>query len=688
MARPTMRRPSFIFLAFLIAVTLSPSASAQETTEPAVRLTLLSQTPWNSSYDLEHGREVLLRFRAENVGSTTIGELSIGVALYGRVISRSAFQAALTTDPPLVIADAESFPREGVLVPGATREFEVTFPLDSGLDPDDSGVYPLKIELRSGFTSLAALRSAVVFLVRGPEVPLALSWTFVLQEPIALGPGGRFMSPALEASLAPEGRLAMQIRSLLGLTLDASGPAVDLAVAPTLLLQLERMSQGYEVVTVEGDRRVQPGEGGSALARQALDDLRSIAAAPTVRVSALPFASPEVPSLLSAGLGRDVQTQIDRGREVVADLLETAPVTTVFRPPGAALDEQTLRALPEQGISTLVAGPSTVSPSPEPLGFAGPATAELGADGRLVAIVPEPAIMARLQSAAAIADPVLTAQVTLAELATIWQEQPGVERGVALVISEDLLQPPPFYGAFIRGVTAAPWLDPMHAGEFTLRFPPASVSELTAPLPRRFGSTYVGELRQVRRRLEIYRSMLAEPSTRPEEYDRMLLLAESRQYLSDPAAGLAFIAAVRDSVGAVLGGITVEAVEEITLASSTGAGIPVTVHNGADEALQVTVRLESQHLLNAPSQDLRLAAGASQTVTFRVDTRSTGRFTVKVQVSAPEGSCPEQRCILAELPLNVRSTVYNRIALAVTIAAAVVLLALWARRLLPRRTSS
>jgi hypothetical protein len=35
----------------------------------------------------------------------------------------------------------------------------------------------------------------------------------------------------------------------------------------------------------------------------------------------------------------------------------------------------------------------------------------------------------------------------------------------------------------------------------------------------------------------------------------------------------------------------------------------------------------------------------------------------------------------------VRSTVYNRIALLITIAAAFVLLGLWARRFLPRRTS-
>jgi hypothetical protein len=298
-----------------------------------------------------------------------------------------------------------------------------------------------------------------------------------------------------------------------------------------------------------------------------------------------------------------------------------------------------------------------------------------------VAIVPEPGIMTLLQSPTSLADPVLAAQIALGELAAIWQEQPGVERGVALVLSEDLAQSPPFYGAVARAIASAPWVSPMHAGDFALRYPPAETSALAAPAPRRFPTTYVAELRQARRRVEILRSMLVEPSPLPEEYDTMLLLAESRQYLTDPVGGLAFITSVRDAVGAVFEAITVDSVDEITLTSSTGSGIPVTVGNTADEALRVTVQLISQSLVGEPSIDLELAPGASQTVTFEVEAQRTGRFTVAIRALTPGGR------ILDEEPLTVRSTVYNRIALVITIAAALVLLALWARRLLPRRTS-
>jgi hypothetical protein len=675
-----MRRLLF-FLSLLGVLALpGPPASAQDT--DVARLTLLSQTPWNSTFDPENGRELVLRFRAENLGATALDELSIGVTLYGRASSRTAFEQSLETDPALAL-DVETRTREGVLEPGEPRDFEITFLLDSaGIDPDESGVYPLKIDLRSRSISIAAIRTPVVFLVRPPQEPLRLSWTFVLHHPIEFGPDGVFTSPALETALGPGGRLAAQIRALVVLATLPPQPAVDVAVSPVLLRQLEMMRDGYEVLDADEMREVAADEGGAALAEQALRDLReTIAQAPNVRVSALPFSAPELPSLVAEGLSRDLSVQLERGREVVAESLDTTPVSGILRPPGAALDDATLHELSAAGVSTLVVGPSTVEPSPQPLGFAGPPTAALGDEGTLRAVVPDPAVAALLQSAITGTDPVRAAQVVLGDLASIWQEQPGVLRGIALVVSEDFFLPPSFFVPFARAVANAPWLTTMHAGEFASAFPPDELSLLTAALPRRFSSDYVDELRQARRRVSTYRSMLVDPSEEPDRLETMLLFAESRQYLSNPSEGLAFITGVRASVGAVFDAITVDSASVITLTSSTGSGVPVSVHNGAEESIRVTVRLESQFLGGSPSFDLELRPGDTQTVTFRVDARQTGRFTVNLQVLAPgEGM------IIDEQTLEVRSTAYNRIALTITIAAALVLLALWARRFLPRRT--
>jgi hypothetical protein len=685
MGRPTMRRlvsPLLALLALLAfplgtvsAQTPSPSPSAAPS---AVRLTLLSQTAWNTPSQ----RELIVRVRAENLTDAPIGELSIGATLYGRVISRSTYEASLVADPAVAI-DAYPFPRDGALEPGVPRDFEIAFTLDSpGIDPDDSGVYPFKVDVRSGSVSLAAIRTPVVFLVRTPELPLVVSWTFVLDFPVTFGPDEVFESDALAIALAPGGRLAAQINSLLRLSTDSRLPAVDVAISPVLLTQLGRMRDGYEVATEDGGvREVPEGEAGALLAGQALASLRSIAAAPSVRVSALPFSMPELPSLLSGGLSRDFDDQLGLGTAVVADMLQTTPVPGLLRPPGAVLDDETLQALGERGLTTLVGGPTTIVPPPQPLGFVGPPTAAIGEDGRLVAIVPEPAATA-LVDATVQADPILAAQVLLGELATIWQEQPGVERGVALVLSEDLLAPSAFYGAFARGVADAPWLDTMHGLEFRAAFPPPSPTSLAPSTTRVFPTTYVGELKRARRRVDTYRSMLVGPSDEPDRLDRMLLLAEARQFLADPSGGLAFITSVHDTVDTIFNAITVSSADVITLTSSTGSGIPVTVSNGADVAVRVTVRLaESPYLRGSPSVDLELGAGDSQTITFRVDAQRTGRFSVSLQVVAPDGRIIEKK------DLVVRSTVYNRIALLITVAAAVVLLGLWARRFLPRRTS-
>ncbi|MBN2847900.1 MAG: hypothetical protein JXP72_05545, partial [Coriobacteriia bacterium] len=65
MTRPAMRKLVLFLSLLLLGVVLDmPVVAAQQTT--SIRLTLLSQTPWNSSYE-EDGRELLIRFRADNL---------------------------------------------------------------------------------------------------------------------------------------------------------------------------------------------------------------------------------------------------------------------------------------------------------------------------------------------------------------------------------------------------------------------------------------------------------------------------------------------------------------------------------------------------------------------------------------------------------------------------------------------
>jgi hypothetical protein len=526
---------------------------------------------------------------------------------------------------------------------------------------------------------LAALRTPVIYLVREPEIPLGLSWTFVLSHPITFEPDGTFSDPSLEVSLGPGGRLNGEIRSLLEVAADPTAPQVDVAIAPVLLTQLGRMVDGYRVAEDGGDRQVARGEGGSALAKQALDDIRTVVAAPNVEVTALPFSAPEIPSLSGGGLGRDVVVQLQHGRDVTSTLVGAQIPETILRPPGAALDDTTLRGLAGDGIRTLIVDPTTVELPEQPLGFAGPPTTTLG-EGSLAAVVPEPASDALLGSVVG-EDPVRAAQVLLGELATIWQEQPGETRGVAMVFGEDAPLPGPFFPPMVRGVATAPWLAPTAVGGFVATFPPTGGSILVSPSFRRFPIAYVASLKQARRRIETLRSMLPDGSLEPARLETMLLLAEARQFLTSTTDGLAFIDAARESVRATVDDLALDTVPSVTLTSDSG-GIPVTVTNQGPHSLRFSVQLVSTRIREEPATPVELAPGETETFRLRASLRSTGRFPVHVLMVSPSGR------MIGEATLVVRSTAYNRIALLITIGAALVLLLVWARRFAPGRPRS
>jgi len=653
-------------------------------------MVLLAQTPWAGPPTAGEGATtqgppevptIDLRFRATNLGGTTLEDLTIGVTLYGRVLSRTAYEQSLVADPvPAVVIEAETLAREGTIEPGQGRSFEVSLPLDApGIDPASSGIYPLKVDLRSGGVPLAAIRTPVINLVREPEQPLALSWTFVLHEPIAFRPDGVFTTTALEDALQPRGRLTGQLEALDDVASSGSTP-VDVAISPVLVTQLTRMRDGYVVHTPDGTQEVSADEGGAAAAAGALATLRRIAASPAIALSALPFSAPQIPSIISGGLARDLDVQLLRGREVVSAALGAAPDPAVLRPPGGALDDAAVDALAARGIRILALDPGSVESPLEPLGFAPPPVTALRENADVAALLPDPAVSTLITSPLVGEDPVLGAQVALGELAAIWQELPGQARGLTLVFPETLELPGAFYGRFIQNTAAAPWLRPVTAADLVAAFPPDDPNTLALPTPRSFGFLYVEELKQTRRRVDVYRSMIVEDSLEPERLETQLMLAESGDFLDDTSAGFAFVQAASDEIDAAFQAVRPEAGPVVTLTSRSGSTIPVRVTNEADEAFQVSIALVSQYLEGAPHEDLVLGPGEAQELTFEVDLKATGRFPVLVQVVAPIGR------VVNESEFVVRSTAYSRIALIITIAAGAVLLLLWARRFLPRRT--
>ena len=677
-----MRRSLALALAAVFCLPLAAApvdrANAQE--EPPVRATLLEQTPdWNDRTD----PDVTLRILVENTGEDTFEDLRIGITLWSPAVSRTAFEQSLSGDPPGgSVLLGQTRPREGSLTPGETREFDVPVDLPLGqLSSTQSFVYPLTIDVRSHFASLASIRTAVVYLVRRPALPLAFSWTFVVHAQLAVRADGVFESPAFETAISPGGRLAGQISALSHLV--GSGVGVNVVVSPLVVYQLLEMQDGYRVLDGGAVRSVEAGRDGSAVAAETIDRLREIAGAPNVELSALPYAEPLLPSLASGDLARDLGLQIQLGRDLVSSALQSTPSTTVFRPPRSALDDASLDELPASGISTLLLDPGAVDVAQDVQGFAPAPLVSLAAqNASLEGVVADPAVQDMLLSGTAEEDPVLAAHAILVDLAEIWLQAPGDERALAIALGDETPAPGAFYPPLVRALSTAPWLAKTKASHLVedRELRPTTVSGLV-PSPSAFSFAYVEGLRQARRRVASLRSMLVRPSDVPTRLDRLLLLAESQRFVGDEAPGTALVDAVDRTVTSVFGSIRPQVDQPITLTSSAVRDVPIAVRNAADVPLRVTIRIFGQHLASAVERTRTLPPESTQTIPMDLQLHTTGRFTVRVQVLTPSGRPIGGRNLI------VRSTAYNRIALWITLGAALLAMLVWARRFLPRRTT-
>src|SRR6187200_3144604 len=276
-------------LSLLSVAVAVPAARAQDAT---VLLTLQWQTPFGTRQE----PLVDITVAATNTGDIALEDLSIGLVLGTAARTRGDEQRAMSTDTVLTPLFPDVRPQEGTLEPGRTRSFEASIDLAAaGVSQIESLIYPLSVDLRSGDTVVAELRTPVLFFFQTPLHPLSFAWMVELAPPITFGPDGSFTDDSIEREVAPGGRIAAQVAMLHALA--TAGTPVNVALSPVLITTLERMGGGYRI----GDRLVPQGEGGSADAQRLMASLRDSLGAPTADVFVYPFSAPQLPAILRSG---------------------------------------------------------------------------------------------------------------------------------------------------------------------------------------------------------------------------------------------------------------------------------------------------------------------------------------------------------------------------------------------------
>ena len=650
----------------------TPRAFGQE---PAnVTMQLLSQSNWNGP-----GRPLALAIRTTNTSDQVMEGLSVVLSIHSPARSRSVYELSLRADATSLLS-ASLFPQRGVLDPGQTRTFRLRQSLGELASRQEDAVYPLKVQLLSGDTPVGELRTPMIFLNERPRFPLRLAWTWVLSAPLQYRPDGTFVSTALEQEVAPGGRLFTLARALRSLRRTS----VDVAVSPVLADQLAKMSSGYRVLVPTGTRVVREGSSGAAGAAGVLRTLSRVARRRTTELIALPYGDAVVPAMLQAGLDGQVEAAVAEGRSVVESVLGAPPRKSVFRPPLSLIDEAALGRLSDLGVETVVLDANAV-PRSSDLKFTPPGLVTLSAStGQVQAIVPDPQVMSlALQYAR---DPTLAAHAALGDLAATWLEFPGrPRRGAAVLFPERTSLDPRFLRAFAGLVASSPWLRPTQASLF------ASVvddgEEIPVPTPRLAAPdpAYLARLFAVQRSLGRFETAAGDARRLIDQLDDRLLLAATTASAGSTGMGLQLLDSVQATIRRTYDGVEVS--EGVVTLTSRQGFIPVTLRNNSGVPLRVRVKLVADLSVAFVSGNSRqiLLPQAERTLTFAVRAKTTGRFPVRVQVRTPGPDGTAETITQSEVV--VRSTVYNRLALFLTIGAGLFLLAWWGRRFLRRARS-
>jgi hypothetical protein len=657
-----------------VILLLAPTPSSAQGGE--VTLRLIRQSFFGTPED-----PLKVRVEATNSTDDPLADLAVAVTIYPDTDSRSEYAQALTFDAPFPLVSVAE-PVDGGIEAGETRALplvELAFPTGS---LSGNTLLPVKVELTSAGGQVAVLRTAVVFIVDEPQLPLNVNLTVVLDAPLRMQPDGSFVDGALAREIAPDGRLDVALAAL-------EGPPfpMTLVVSPLLLEQVARMSRGYRLQEGTSMVAVTPEDAPAQAAADFLERLRSVAQRPDTELVALPYASPSVPALVRPQLGQDLRAQVSRGRTTLTQILGVGADEGLFRPPGGLLSAPAVQQLALAGVDTLLLEDDSVEPLLG-LAFTPPPTGLLpaGPERALEAVVPEPGLAQR--AAELPDDPRLRAQVLIGELAAIYFEFPGVDRGVSLVIDGARPAEPLFLSTLVRALTALPdrisWLRPATA---TRLLATAGTGPDTAP-PRRqlvphegrsFSPTFLAEMAETQALLQQFAGVVGEDAPIVHQLRGLRFIAESRWLLPNEEQAQAFLEAARRAVHREFGKVQAPPPTSVTLTTQGGV-IPVTIHKQTDYDMRVALVLRSPRLdvIGGPVREVTLTR-PDQLFTFQVRAQTTGRFPVDVLVQTPGGAG------IATSRIVVRSTAYNKVALFVMIAAALFLVAWWGRRFLPRR---
>lgn len=653
-----------------------PTAGPDRKDPLPVSVELTEITPAVSTGD----EPIQIKARLTNNGAEPITDPWIRLQRHQRVSSRGALQALDDKQPSYTSALSQETDLDLTLAPGSTSTVELSIPRTSLLIYD-SGAYPILLnvqgsidgfEERVGQAAFTLPRSAVT-----PAPPVTVSWVLpLIDRPHRFENSDLFLDDALTEVISGGGRLENLLSAA---ETYAATTDLTLVVDPDLVGSLVAMADGYQVATDAGHV-----EGSGAQAAAAfLERLRDVA--DTTPVIATPYADVDTVALVRAGLSQVVTDAREDGARIVADALETTPITDIVWPADGILTDAAWQVLQDDGVDTALLSGSSFGQQDylESEDGITENAATVLSSGR--AIVADPGLSRLLaESPQYVAGPVAATQRIVAELAMIADQAPQRERNVVLLPPRDWAPSEELLDQLLATTSEQPWINPASLGQIaqgepqdrgaldypahlsTRELPAAQLAELSGPLTQIDELSTAFDETSASAALWPARSAIYHGSS-------SAWRGGTGQPVSAGAAGAnAALSHLRSQIRIVTpsGG-------KYTLASSD-APLVFTVENNLPYDVHYRIGVDESRSTGLSTADIgvqTIPAGTRATVQLPSRVERSGTFTVVAQIRTPDN-----KPLGNDVQINVSSSAYGTAALWVTGVAFSVLLALIARR--------
>ncbi|MDA2806175.1 DUF6049 family protein [Nocardiopsis suaedae] len=580
---------------------------------------------------------------------------------------------------------------DGPLEPGQTAAFSIEADA-SDLKLDGFGAYPVAVEaLAGGEEHLATVRTFIAYEgADGAPSPVDIAWVWPLMDYPRRTDDDTFLSSDLAASVGPEGRLGRLLAA------GAQDPDLDLdpdseegtappepaspspsasaddesgdgdedgggdgeeadrtpvtwAVDPGLLADVERLASGSYNVLEDTDV---PGEGETLPVRTVEADPgarvwldRTAAALQDAPLVATPYADPDVPALLEAGLEDDLNAAVRLGGDTLQRTLGREADPAYALPPGGLVDTATLDYYADQGAETFLLSETALPPQPWVEHTPSAAAPLEAGGGEATGIVVDPGLTEALgRPSRAHGEAALAQQRFIAETAMIGGEHTGEDRTLVAMPPTTWNPGTEFASGVLEASEDLPWLSAVALSDVE---PPGGESERRGPAggdataETRLGKEHMERVDGIRGTVRLFNSILVEDDADP--YRPAVLRAESAAWREEESRAARSLGLIGASVRNGLASVRIVPTEPVTLASKTGT-IGVIIANdlqGDDETVRVKLSMFSENpermKVDDYQDEMEIGPGQKTTVYVPLEARINGRTMLYLSLQNTQG---------------------------------------------------